>query len=147
MAEPMGSMYNSARAFDDLDGIPADAELERLVHYYPTYAAAHRKALLRGIFDGKTHTDLVSAKLEAKGIEYPASKQSKGGHGLWVAAKVRRTVIRLLYLRYRLDHSMSRRKANQALYQQFTFTGQGDCGQSSIRKATQSSLLDSAGVA
>ena len=135
-------MYNSVLAFDDLDGIPGDAELARLVHCYPTYELAHRKALLRGIFDGKTHTDLVLSKLEAKGIEYPVSKQSKGGHGLWVAAKVRRTVIRLLYLRYRLDDGMSRRQANQALLKKFSFTSQGDCGQSSIRKATRSPVLE-----
>jgi len=144
MAKTTGPMYNSAQAFDDLDGIPGDEELARLVHYYPTYERAHRKALLRGVFDGKTHTDLVQGKLQAKGIEYPVSGRSKGGHGLWVAAKVRRTVIRLLYLRYRIDHGMSRRQANQTLFQQFTFTDKGDCGQSSIRKATQSPVLDSA---
>ncbi len=135
-------VYNSAMAFDDLDGIPDDDELLRLVRYYPTYERAHRKALLRGIFDGKLHTDLVLMKLQAKGIEYPISKQSKGGHGLWVASKVRRAVIRLLYLRYRLDSGWTRRRANQVLFQRFTFTESGDFGQSSIRKATQSPVLD-----
>ena len=133
----MSSTYNSAMAFDDLDGIPDDAELARLVDYYPTYQLAHRKALLRGIFDGRTHTDLVLAKLNAKGIEYPVSKQSKGGHGLWVASKVRRTVVRLLYLRLRLDQGMSRRQANQVLLKQLwnaarfvlMNTEDRDCGQ------------------
>src|SRR5579863_9940237 len=119
----MGSepAYTSARALIDLGGKPSETEIERLIKYYPTYQYAHRAQLLQGLFDGKSHEELVLGKMTAKGLDTSITKQAKGGHGRWVVAKIRRAVIRLLYLRYRLDKKMSRRKAHQEILRQFKF--------------------------
>jgi hypothetical protein len=134
--------YTSADALVDLGGKPSDTEIERLVKNYPTYQYVHRIQLLQGLFDGKSHEELVLGKMTAKGLDTSITKQAKGGHGRWVVAKIRRTAIRLLYLRFRLDQDMTRRRANQQLLKKFKFSGKPDADQSSIRKATQSPVLD-----
>ncbi len=133
--------YTSARALVDLGGKPDDTELDRLKKYFPTYQIVHRTALLQGMFDGSSMEELIIGKLTAKGLDTSITKQAKGGHGRWVTAKIQRTVIRLIYLRFRLDQDMTRRKANQQLTSQFGFFGKSD-GRSSIRKATHSPILD-----
>ena len=134
--------YTSDDALDDLGGKPSDDEIARLVKYYPKYQYIHRFQLLHGLFDGKSHEELVLGKMTAKGLDTSISKQAKGGHGRWVVAKVRRAVIRLLYLRYRLDDDMSRRQANQQLVKKFSLSNAKDGGRSSIRKDTHSDVLD-----
>ncbi len=135
-------VYTSSRALVDLGGKPSDAEIERLIKYYPTYQYIHRIQLLQGLFDGKSHEELVLGKMTAKGLDESISKQAKGGHGKWVVAKVRKAVIRLLYLRYRIDDKMSRRQANQQLVKKFSLSTANDGGRSSIRKDTHSVVLD-----
>ncbi len=135
-------VYTSAHALDDLKGKPSEAEIARLIKYYPTYQYVHRSQLLHGLFDGESHDQLVLGKMTAKGLDTSISKQAKGGHGKWVVAKVRKTVIRLLYLRYRIDDDMTRRQANQQLVKRFTFSNAKDGGQSIIRKDTHSPVLD-----
>lgn len=134
--------YTSAHALVDLDGKPNETEIERLKKYYPTYQLVHRTQLLQGMFDGSSNEELVLGKLTTKGLDTSVAKQSKGGHGRWVVAKVRKTVIRLLYLRYRLDEGMSRRQANQQLVKRFEFSDRPHAGQSVIRKYTLSPVLD-----
>ncbi len=108
--------YTSGDLFEDLDGIPEEDELSRLVKYYPTYDVDHRLGLLQDIFDGKTHTEMLRNKLKSKGIVFPSGK-SKGGHSTWVTTKVRKTVIRLLYLRNTEDRGLSRKEALKELYE------------------------------
>jgi hypothetical protein len=140
----MGSKpaYTSADALVDLGGKPSETEIERLIKYYPTYQYAHRAQLLQGLFDGKSHEELVLGKMTAKGLDTSITKQAKGGHGRWVVAKVRKAVIRLLYLRCRLNDGKSRRKANQEVGKKFKFSNANDGGQSIIRKYTHSPVLD-----
>lgn len=140
----MGSepAYTSADALVDLGGKPDDIELERLKKYYPTYQLVHRTELLQGLFDGKSHEELVLGKMTAKGLDTSITKQAKGGHGKWVVAKVRKTVIRLLYLRYRIDQDMTRRQANKQLINRFAFSEELHAHQSIIRKYTRSPMLD-----
>lgn len=134
--------YTSDQALVDLGGKPSEDELARLVEYYPTYKYVHRFQLLHGLFDGKSHEQLVLGKMTAKGLDTSISKQAKGGHGKWVVAKVRRAVIRLLYLRYRLNDGLTRRQANQQLVKKFSLSNAKDGGRSSIRKDTHSVVLD-----
>ena len=135
--------YTSAQAIADLGGRPPDTEIARLIKYYPTYQYAHRMQLLLGLFNGKSHEELVLGKMTAKGLDPSAvGKQSKGGHGKWVTAKVRKAAIRVQYLRYRIDQELSRVKANQLLLKTFPDSTAKDGGQSSIRKITYSPVLD-----
>lgn len=145
---PRAKSYTSANALADLGGKPSEAEKSRLIRYYPTYQYVHRKELLDGLFDGKSHEELVLGKMTAKGLDVSAmTKQAKGGHGKWVRAKVRDATMRLLYLRYRLDQDMTRRQANKKLLGYFddpkAKDGEQLSGwQSSIRKITYSPVLD-----
>lgn len=131
-------------ANDELIVLPDTWELSRLVEHYPTYKWEHRTALLRGYFEGKTSDELVDAKLIAKAIDKSKlSPQSLGGHARWVKDKVKRTIIRLLYLRYRIDNNLSRIQANQQLLKKYPSTNNAeDAGASTIRKATSCLKLD-----
>lgn len=97
--------YTSHQLYDDLDGIPDLAEIRRLADCYPSYAKAWRTGLLQGILDGKSHTEMVAAKMRAKGVA-TVTPQAKGGYATTIPAKLRKTAIRMLYLRYRLDQGM-----------------------------------------
>ena len=131
-------------AKDKLGYLPDDNELRRLAEYYPSYEWDHRFRLLHGYFEGKSVREMVSDKLEAKGVvESECSKQSIGGHSRWVVLKVKKTIIRILYLRYRLDQGMSQRKANQRLLKDFgSEKNTQDGGQSNIRDTTHSPVLN-----
>ena len=102
------------------------------------------RLLLEGLFDGKCHEELVLGKMTAKGLDPSAvGKRAKGGHGRWVVAKIRKAVVRITYLRYRLDQGMTRRQANRKLLSEFSDSkAKNDGGQSSIRKDTHSPVLD-----
>lgn len=145
---PKADSYSSARSLADLGGKPSDAEKARLLKYYPTYQYVHRKQLLDGLFDGKSHEELVLGKMTAKGLEVSQlSRQAKGGHGKWVVAKVRDATMRILYLRHRLDQGMTRRQSNKKLLHFFADSSATDAKQlsgwqSSIRKITYSPVLD-----
>ena len=131
-------------AKQELRVMPDNAELNRLVEYYPTYEWEHRIALLKGYFQGKNISELVDAKLKAKKINKAScSKQSLGGHSRWVKTKVKRTIIRILYLRYRLDQNLTQIKANQELlYKYHSEKKTVDGGQANIRTMTHSPVLD-----
>src|ERR1039457_1581324 len=135
-------IYTSAQALHDLGGKPNETEIARLIKYYPTYQYIHRMQLLQGLFDGKSHEELVLGKMTAKGLDTSITKQAKGGHGRWVVAKVRKTVIRLLYLRFRIDDDMTRIQANQQLVKKFGRSDNLHADQSIIRKYTRSPVLD-----
>jgi hypothetical protein len=105
----------------------------------PTYQYVHRIQLLQGLFDGKSHEELVPGKMTAKGLDTSITKQATGGHG--VVAKVRKTVIRLLYLRFRIDDGMTRIQANQQLVKKFGRSDNLYADQSIIRKYTRSPVL------
>lgn len=130
------------RALELLGDAPGTDELSRLVQYYPTYERPHRKGLIKGFFSGQGPSEMASDKIDALNLPSAVSKQSKGGHTKWAMAKSHRLVIRLLYLRYRLDEGKSKRQANQLLLQKIWSTSAKDGGQSNIRKATKSSKLD-----
>ena len=131
-------------AKEELGILPDANELERLVEHYPTYGWEHRKLLLHGYFEGKSLRELVADKLKAKGIDISKRPPtSLGGHSRWVKTKVRWTIIRILYLRYRLDKKLTKIQANQEILRKYPSkkTTQ-DGGQSSIRKITHCSRLD-----
>lgn len=140
MSEP--DVMTLQKALELLGGTPDSDELSRLVEYYPTYERLHRKGLIKGFFSGKSPAEMASNKIDALGVPGVVSKQSKGGHAKWAMAKSHRLVIRLLYLRYRLDEGKSKRQANQLLLQKTWSTSAKDCGQSNIRKATKCSKFD-----
>jgi len=131
-------------ATKELEKLPDINELNRLVKYYPTYEWEHRMALLNGYFQGKTLSELVNDKLKAKNIDKSGcNHQSLGGHARWVKEKVRKTIIRLLYLRYRLDQGLTQRQANQQILIKYPSPkNTQDAGQSAIRKMTHSTILD-----
>lgn len=108
----------------------------------PTYEKLHRKNLLSIMFAGTDHATIRDATTSAKEGATAGNFLSRGGHGRWVVAKLKRTTIRLLCLRYRLDKNLSRREANQQLLRISLFAEPSDAGQSSIRKATASARLD-----
>jgi len=116
-------------------------ELARVVRYYPSYKRPHRAQLLRDLFESKSQAQMVAGKISAKGLDEDLSAQSKGGHGKWVIAKIRKTTIRLLYLRSRLDEGLPQKRANNKLLHKFTKSSSVNAGQSSIRKATGSRIL------
>jgi len=130
-------------ALKELETLPDDGELRRLVDYYPSYGWEHRTALLLGYFQGKSRSELVDDKLIAKNIDKSqCSPQMLGGHARWVFFKVKRAIIRLLYLRLRLDQGFSKIQANQQiLYKYPSEKSTQDGGQSYIRKATHSPIL------
>ena len=127
-----------------LGKLPDAEELLRLVENYPSYAREHRKALLHGYFGGRTQRQLVEDKLNAKGIDVQTcAPRSLGGHGRWVREKVKKTFVRILYLRYRLDgKGMTRIEANQQLLKAFGSDDAKDVGQSAIRKMTEGAKVD-----
>lgn len=144
--------YTTTNAIKDLDEFPMkttldrEAEVNRLIEYFPTYKKAHRQGILPGVLQGSTNQEILATKLSAKNIDQVSmSKRSKGGHVHWVVSKLRRAVIRTLFLRICLDNNKSRREANAVLIGHFhSHKATSDGGQSGIRKATQSSLVDSA---
>jgi hypothetical protein len=129
--------------FDLLGTIPDTEELARLVDNYPTYKWVHRSALLNGYFQGRTLAQLLKDKLSAKGLNADElSPQSLGGHGRWVREKVKKTIVRLLYLRYRIDDGFSRIESDQLLLKKFGTDAASDGGQSAIRKMTAGGKID-----
>ncbi len=130
---------------DELVITPDEVELSRLVMYYPTYEWEHRNALLSGYFRGRTSTQLVLDKLAALNIDVDScSGRSLGGHARWVRYKVKKTIVRLLYLRLRLDQKFSQVDANRSLLNRWgsDISKSDDAGQSALRKMTHSPLLD-----
>ncbi len=144
MTKKMKLSYTFEDSMRDLGGTEPDAaELQRLVEYYPTYEWEHRMKLLHGVFENKSIEQLLADKLVAKGIGPRLSKQQKGAHIRWIVTKFRKTVVRLLYLRLRIDGSIPQRTANQQLLRQFhSEKTTGDGGQSHMRKMTHSPVLD-----
>ncbi len=126
-------------------GKSPDAEtLARLVANYPTYNWEHRKQLLVGYFSGKTQAEMIADKLKAKVISTPISKQAMGGHGRWVKYKSRSAIIRILYLRYRLDDHLTQIQANARILKLFDYGEDSNIEtvQSTVRKETYSPILD-----
>jgi len=124
---------------------PDDDEILRMVEYYPTFSPDYRFGFLIGYFEGLTFNELLKRKLKSQDIDInELSPQSKGGHSKWVGAKVEKILMRILYLRYRLDGDMTRIKANQELMSLFSAKNQKtkDAGQARIRNYTRSSVLD-----
>lgn len=131
-------------AIEELGQLPDETEIQRLIKYYPTYEWEHRQQLLTGYFKSVTLEELVKAKIKAKGLRWPLpSPQSKGGHTRWVKDKVKRTIVRILFLRYCLDEGYTKNKANQKLLKPYgSRRTTEDSGQSNIRKMTHSKVLD-----
>lgn len=129
---------------DCLEGTPDTDELKRLVKYYPTYKLNYRAVFLEGFFNGDSYPELVAKKLSAKGIESPLTDQEKGGHGKWARSKAVKVLMRLLYLRFRLDKGMTRRQANREILSLFPPSAPiyKASKQSTIRKNTSSKVLD-----
>lgn len=136
-----------------LGGIPDQGELNRLIRYYPTYEWSHRGGLIRDFFQAKDIDEMIDCKLKRKGVVGSSTKQQRGGHATWIRSKLRRLVIRLLYLRYRLDQGMSKREANlKILKEVWPIKPQQyyddknlvvlDIGQNSVRHATYSKVLN-----
>jgi len=124
----------------ELISIPNEKELNRLVEYYPSYKWEHRKSLLEGYLKKQTIEELLKAKLDSKQIKKPISGRAKGGHVRWIKDKVKRTIVRIKFLRYCLDEGHTKISANQKLLQEYgSKKDTDDSGQSNIRKMTNSS--------
>ena len=136
--------YTFEDAMLDLGGgKPNSVELQRLVHYYPSYEWERRKKLLQGVFSNKSMEELLADKLVAKGIGPRLNGHQKGGHIRWIVTKFRRTVVRLLYLRLRIDEHQAQVVANQKLLPKFGSDKKtADGGQANIRTMTHSPVLD-----
>jgi len=133
-------------AYTELDGkLPDQAELDRLVHYYPKYKQEHRQQLLHGYFHHKSVDQIFDSKLDAKNIPTPLKKGGKGGHYRWIYYKVKYVIIKLKYLRYRLDQNLTKRQANNLILKHYGPASDKktkDGGQSGISKITKSAVLD-----
>lgn len=127
--------YDSAQAKADLGGIPDEEELTRLAKYYPKYKnQVHRQGIIQGVLSGKAHAEMLETWIEHKN-QGELKGISKGGPGKSVPTKIKRLVIRLLYVRLRHD-GMTQPEANKALMGQF------DLGPSAISKITTSKIMD-----
>lgn len=136
-------MTASLPSHEILGEMPPVQEFERLVENYPSYKLDHRDALLRGFFQGKLLREIVEDKLTALGINVAqCSPLSRGGHARWVCEKIKKTIVRFLYLRYRCDEGLTRIQADQRLLQQFASDKAKDAGQSAIRKMTMGAKID-----
>jgi len=99
---------------------PTAEEFVRLVEYYKTYNWIHRTKLLDGFFSGKSPDDLLDDKLKIVGkTRKDIDRWSIGGHKKWVLAKIEKTIIRLMFLRYHLDKEFSREESNNLLIRDF----------------------------
>lgn len=129
----------------ELGKLPDEKEFQRLIEYYDTYAWEHRLGLLRGYFQEKTVQELVEAKLIAKSIPQPLSRYEKGAHTKWVIDKVKRTIVRLKFLRYTLDDGLNQQHARSKLNKEYGSnkkTKHGDdAGASNIEKMTRSEVF------
>lgn len=133
-------MFSTDQAIDALDGIPSESELNRLVHFYPQYTKLHRAKLLKGMISQTDHALMIDSHTFLKHGQM-LGNGLKGGYAKAVSAKIRRTVLRLLYLRLRLDKTPSATKngANGELLAQF---GDDDFGPGSISDATKSDVVN-----
>lgn len=125
-----------------LGGVPDQEELNRLIYFYPTYVWSYRGGLIKDFFGAKDLEEMIDLKIARKELPIPQKKQQRGGHGRWIKSKLNRLVIRLLFLRYRIDEGLSKIEANQRIYQHVWSTDAKDLGQSNVRKATKSARLD-----
>lgn len=117
---------------------PSDYELNRLVKYYQTYNWLHRTKLLKGFFSGKSVDELVDDKLKVIGkTRKDVSRWSIGGHKKWVLAKIEKTIIRLMFLRYSLDKDYTREKSNEYLLADFPSKKNAADPTSNIRNSTR----------
>jgi len=125
-------------AQDELGGDPGAEELDRLVDNYRSYKLNRRKTLPQ-YFTGRTIKELVEDKLAALGlVSDTLGARSLGGHRRWAREKVNRAILRLLYLRYRIDEKLSRKHANQRVIQRY----KSELGKSAIQKATRYAEVD-----
>ena len=111
--KPKYKMPALEQVVEHLGGKPSQAELDRLVKYYPNYDAPRRFGVLHGYFDGMSIEEIVKIKFMAENISsMEIVKQAKGGHTSWAPSKIKNLIIRILYLRYRIDKEMTQRDAN-----------------------------------
>lgn len=139
----MGKKYvfTLSIAVELLGGIPNKQELLRLREHYKTFEWNYRSSLLYGFFDGMTVDELTDEKLDLKNVELPISGKQRGGHSRWVVTKPKKYVLRILYLRYRIDQGLNQIEANQLVAKAFSTSDKNDTTQSNIRKATHCKLL------
>ena len=97
-----------------VDPFPDEAELQRLVDCYPTYLKVWRQGFLNDLRKRAKHHEMVLGKMLSKDASVPTPQQ-KGGLAAGIPAKLRKTAIRLLYLRYLIDRPMSRKHAHDHL--------------------------------
>lgn len=138
---PRKHVYSPEQALKDLGGKPSEDEIQRLIQYFPKYTRVHRMYLLRALLEGTSQSQLVDGTIKSKGLDPGMSGQARGGRGRSVMFKLRRAVIRTLYLRLRVDEQKTHRQANQALLKYFFHSGEKDNIQSVIRKATHTPHL------
>ena len=141
------SPYRSwEQVWEDLGGKPSEDEIARLRKYYPRYEFPRRLPLLEGLLWGGTDKETTRARLKAEGIDADAlSRRAFTTKLRWTRSKMRRAVLRVLYLRFRCDEKMVQIAANQQLAQKFYTANWRDFEsfQSFIRKHTHSPILDS----
>ena len=128
--------YDTAKAVEDLGGdVPDLEELERLFFYYPKYKdQVHRAGILQGLLAGNSHSAMLKQWIDDK-EQQDLKGVKKGGPGKAVPSKIKRLVMRLLYLRYRTSGA-SQVEANEELIAKF------DLGPSSVAKITTSKQVD-----
>lgn len=88
-----------------------DTDLANLEMFYPSYGERWRPEIIKGIREGKSHYQIVEAKLKAMDAE---SKKQESYDGLKgnISYKLRRAAFRVIYLRYR-KHGHSRNKSGR----------------------------------
>jgi hypothetical protein len=138
----MHDKYELEDAANDLGGGATNTDIDRLYTYYETFKLPQRRQFVETMLSGKTLRELDKQRQVTVGMGDPKSPQAKGGRSGWARGQLKKTVIRILYLRHRLDEKLGKRVANQLLLQKFykDSTAQ-DAGQRSIRQATATPLL------
>ena len=129
------------------DAKPTDYELTRLVYYYPNYNWKHRSGLLKDYFFSENSLEVITRnKMVNKNINPDVlGGQSISGHQRLVNTKIEWTLIRLMYLRYRLHEKLGKEEAYNNLWKEFPPAKEkpnSDYGQSRIRKIAISHVLN-----
>ena len=131
-------MKKQLDAKEELGGNPSSQDLDRLVQQYRTYKLPRRQTLPQ-YFTGRTIPQLVDDRLAALNIDASTlTAKQLGGYRRGAREKVNKAILRILYLRCRIDEGLSRKHANQRLIERY----RSQLGKSAIQRATRHAKKD-----
>ena len=127
--------YDSKKAKHDLGGTLSKEHESELLMYYPDkYSQKKRQSIIKGVMIDSSHAAMLEQWIKDKDQTHFLANE-KGGPGKAVPVKIKRLVIRLLYIQLR-KQGLSQQEANDELSAKF------DLLASSIAKVTTSKVID-----